>query len=38
MLNKVILIGNRAALNTAVANDRTARRYTLLTERLAGAL
>lgn len=35
---KVILIGNRAALNTAVANDRTARRYTLLTERLAGAL
>ena len=35
---KVILIGNKAALNTAIANDRTARRYTLLTERLAGAL
>ncbi|MBP3231671.1 MAG: ATP-dependent RecD-like DNA helicase [Anaerovibrio sp.] len=35
---KVILIGSKAALNTAVANNRTARRYTLLTERLAGAL
>lgn len=35
---KVILIGSKAALNTAVANDKTARRYTLLAERLVGAL
>ena len=31
---KVILLGTRAALNTAVANDRTKKRYTLLAERL----
>lgn len=30
----VILLGSRAALNTAVENDRTKRRYTLLAERL----
>ena len=35
---KVILIGTKAALNTAVANDRTRRRYTLLAERLARSL
>ena len=35
---KVILIGTKAALNTAVANDRTRRRYTLLAERLAHSL
>ncbi len=33
---KVILVGSRAALNTALANDRTRRRYTLLAERLRG--
>ena len=32
---KVILLGSRAALLTAVENDRTKRRYTLLAERLA---
>ncbi|MCR5176492.1 MAG: ATP-dependent RecD-like DNA helicase [Anaerovibrio sp.] len=32
---KVILIGSRAALNTAISNDRTRRRYTLLAERLS---
>ncbi|GAA0215724.1 SF1B family DNA helicase RecD2 [Selenomonas dianae] len=31
----VILIGDRTALFTAVSNDRTRRRYTLLAERLA---
>lgn len=31
----VILLGTRAALSTAVANDRMRRRYTLLAERLA---
>lgn len=35
---KVILLGNKAALNTAVANDRTRRRYSLLAERLRGEL
>ncbi len=34
----VILLGSRAALNTAVANDRTKRRYTLLAERLGRRL
>ncbi len=34
----VILLGTRAALNTAVMNDRTRRRYTLLAERLAQKL
>ncbi|MBU2699138.1 exodeoxyribonuclease V alpha subunit [Sporomusaceae bacterium BoRhaA] len=33
---KVILLGTKAALNTAVANDRTRRRYSLLAERLHG--
>jgi exodeoxyribonuclease V alpha subunit len=32
---RVILLGSQAALNTAVGNDRTKRRYTLLAERLA---
>lgn len=32
---RVILLGSKAALNTAVENDRTRRRYTLLAERLA---
>ncbi|MDU2063403.1 MAG: ATP-dependent RecD-like DNA helicase [Sporomusaceae bacterium] len=32
----VILLGTKAALNTAVANDRTRRRYSLLAERLRG--
>lgn len=31
---RVILLGEKAALHTAVANDRTQRRYTLLAERL----
>ena len=31
---RVILVGSRAALLTAVGNDRTRRRYTLLAERL----
>lgn len=35
---KVILLGSKAALNTAVANDRTRKRYTLLAERLAHKL
>ena len=34
----VILLGSKAALQTAVENDRTKRRYTLLAERLAQAL
>jgi exodeoxyribonuclease V alpha subunit len=32
---RVVLVGSRAALRTAVENDRTRRRYTLLAERLA---
>lgn len=31
---KVILLGSKAALNTALANDRTKRRYSLLADRL----
>ena len=31
---EVILLGSKAALNTAVANNRTSKRYTLLAERL----
>ena len=31
----VVIVGDRAALYTAVSNDRTRRRYTLLAERLA---
>ena len=31
----VIIVGDRTALFTAVSNDRTRRRYTLLAERLA---
>lgn len=31
---KVVLVGSKAALNTALGNDRTKRRYTLLAERL----
>ena len=34
----VILLGSRAALNTAVSNDRTKKRYTLLAERLSRSL
>lgn len=34
----VVLMGSKAALNTAVANDRTRKRYTLLAERLGGKL
>ena len=34
----VILLGTKAALNTAVANDRTKKRYTLLAERLGRKL
>ena len=34
----VILLGSRAALNTAVTNDRTKKRYTLLAERLSRSL
>lgn len=33
---KVVLLGSKAALNTALANDRTKRRYSLLAERLRG--
>jgi exodeoxyribonuclease V alpha subunit len=33
---RVILLGSRAALNTALYNDRTKRRYSLLAERLRG--
>ena len=32
--NRVILFGDKAALNTAVSNDRVRRRYSLLAERL----
>ena len=35
---KVILIGSKKALNTAVQSSRTQKRYTLLAERLAGKL
>jgi exodeoxyribonuclease V alpha subunit len=35
---RVILLGTRAALNTAVSNDRTKKRYTLLAERLSHTL
>lgn len=35
---KVIMLGTRAALNTAIANDKTRQRYTLLAERLARKL
>jgi exodeoxyribonuclease V alpha subunit len=35
---RVILLGTKAALQTAVGNDRTKRRYTLLAERLAHGL
>lgn len=35
---KVILLGSKAALFTAVTNDRTKKRYTLLAERLASSL
>ena len=35
---RVILIGTKSALNTAVSNDRMRRRYTLLRERLSGRL
>ena len=31
---KVLLVGTKAALQTAVANDKTRRRYSLLAERL----
>ena len=31
---EVILLGSKAALNTAVGNNRTSKRYTLLAERL----
>lgn len=34
----VVLLGSRAALHTAVANDRTKKRYTLLAERLGHKL
>ena len=34
---KVVLLGSKAAVFTAVSNDKTRRRYTLLAERLAGA-
>jgi exodeoxyribonuclease V alpha subunit len=33
---RVILLGAKPALNTALANDRTRRRYSLLAERLRG--
>lgn len=33
---RVILLGTKAALNTALANDKTRRRYSLLAERLRG--
>lgn len=33
---RVILLGTKAALNSAVANDRTKKRYSLLAERLRG--
>ena len=31
---EVILLGSKAALNTAVGNNRTSKRYTLLAEHL----
>ena len=34
----VILLGSKAALTTAVTNDRTKKRYTLLAERLTHSL
>jgi exodeoxyribonuclease V alpha subunit len=34
--DRVILVGTKAALNTALSNDRTKRRYSLLAERLRG--
>lgn len=33
---RVILLGSKAALNTALGNDRTKRRYSLLAQRLQG--
>jgi exodeoxyribonuclease V alpha subunit len=33
---RVILLGSKGALNTALSNDRTKRRYSLLAERLMG--
>ncbi|MDR3560111.1 MAG: ATP-dependent RecD-like DNA helicase [Negativicutes bacterium] len=33
---RVVLLGSKAALNTALANDRTRQRYSLLAERLRG--
>lgn len=33
---RVILLGTKAALNTALSNDRTRKRYSLLAERLRG--
>ncbi|QJW47348.1 ATP-dependent RecD-like DNA helicase [bacterium BFN5] len=33
---RVVLLGTKSALNTAVANDRTKKRYSLLAERLRG--
>lgn len=35
---KVVLLGSPAALNTAVGNDRTKKRYSLLAERLKGEM
>ena len=35
---RVILLGTKAALNTAISNDRTKKRYTLLAERLSHKL
>ena len=35
---RVILLGSKAALRTAVENDRTKKRYTLLAERLCHQL
>ena len=35
---RVILLGTKAALHTAIANDRTKKRYTLLAERLTHTL
>ena len=35
---RVVILGDKAALNTAVANDRQRKRYTLLTERLTESL
>ena len=33
---KVVLLGSKAALNTAISNDKTKKRYSLLAERLKG--